>query len=67
MTGTLHLLHSVHPRLLQHAGAASHPTSAAGWLVGSSSDGDVIVTSSLRSGVNFDKYAELHQDVGTCC
>ena len=64
MTGALRVLSSVQPRLLQHAGSTNQPASAAGFLVGSASEGDVIVTSVLRSGVNFDKYAELRQDMG---
>lgn len=64
MTGALRVLSSVQPRLVQHAGANSHPQSATGWLVGVPSVGGVIVTSILRSGVDFDKYAQLRQDIG---
>ena len=64
MTGALRVLSSVQPRLLQHAGASSHPQSATGWLVGVPSVEGVIVTSILRSGVDFDKYAQLRQDIG---
>ena len=64
MTGSLRVLSSVQPRLLQHAGASGHPHSATGWLVGVPSVEGVIVTSILRSGVDFDKYAQLQQDVG---
>lgn len=65
MTGTLRVLSSVQLRLLQHAGASSDPQSAIGWLVGVPSVEGVIVTSILRSsGVDFDKYAQLRQDIG---
>lgn len=64
MAGALRCLSSVQPRLLQHAGASSNPQAATGWLVGLPSDGGVIVTSILRSGVDFDKYAQLRHDIG---
>lgn len=64
MTGALRCLSSVQPRLLHHAGASSDPQAAMGWLVGLPSEGGVIVTSILRSGVDFDKYAHLRQDIG---
>lgn len=64
MTGALRVLSSVQPRLLQHAGASNGPQSATGWLVGVPSGGDVVVTSTLRSDVDFDKHAQLRQDIG---
>lgn len=64
MTGTLQLLHSVTPRLLQHAGVSAAPAVAAGWLVGVTTEGGVLVTSILRSAVNFDKSYQLLQDIG---
>ena len=64
MAGALRCLSSVQPRLLQHAGANSDPQAATGWLIGMPSDGGVIVTSILRSGVDFNQYAQLRQDIG---
>lgn len=64
MPGALRVLRSVQPRLLQHAGSTSNPAFAAGFLVGALSEGDVVVTSVMRSGVDFDKYAQLRQDFG---
>ncbi len=64
MTG-VQVLNSVKPRLLQHAGDSGSPAAAAGWLVGLVVEGRALVTSSLRSKVNFDKSLQLQQDIGT--
>lgn len=65
MTGALQVLNSVEPRLLQHAGDSGSPSAVAGWLVGLVVEGRVLVTSNLRSKVNFDKSLQLQQDIGT--
>jgi hypothetical protein len=65
MTGALQVLHSVIPRLLQHAGDGDSAAAAAGWLVGLVVEGRALVTSSLRSKINFDKSLQLQQDIGT--
>ncbi|DBB11189.1 TPA: hypothetical protein ACH3X3_006641 [Trebouxia sp. C0006] len=62
MTGALQVLHSVIPRLLQHAGDGDSAAAAAGWLVGLVVEGRALVTSSLRSKINFDKSLQLQQD-----
>ncbi|DBA78226.1 TPA: hypothetical protein ACH3X2_008184 [Trebouxia sp. C0005] len=63
MTGALQVLNSVEPRLLQHAGDSGSPSAVAGWLVGLVVEGRVLVTSNLRSKVNFDKSLQLQQDI----
>lgn len=65
MIGVMQVLNSVKPRLLQHAGDSDSSAAAAGWLVGLVVEGRALVTSSLRSKVNFDKSLLLQQDIGT--
>ncbi len=65
MTGALQVLNSVKAKLLQHAGDGDSSAAAAGWLVGLVVEGRALVTSSLRSKINFDKSLQLQQDIGT--